>query len=45
MAHAAHTFFIAQRGDKGLAQGDADIFHGVVGVDVQVACSRHFNIH
>lgn len=37
MAVAADAFLVADRLVHGLAQRDADIFHRVVGVDVQVA--------
>ena len=37
MAVAADALFVANGLGKGLAQGDADVFHRVVGVDVQIA--------
>ena len=36
MTVAGQPFLVAQRLRKGLADGDADILHGVMAVDVQV---------
>jgi hypothetical protein len=37
MTEAAHAGFVANRLGKGLAQGDADVLHRVVAIDVQIA--------
>src|SRR5690606_11290742 len=43
VAVAAQTLLVAHCPGKGLAEGDANIFHGVVIVDVQVAAT--FDVH
>ncbi len=45
MAVAADAFFVANGLGKGLAQGDADVFDGVVAVNVQVAGAFHVQIN
>ena len=45
MAIPQYAFFIAHRLGKSLPQCDADIFHRVVGVDVQVALGGNTEIH
>ena len=44
VAIAANAFFVAHGLGKSLAQGDADVFHGVVAVDVQVTGAFHVQI-
>src|SRR5690606_10586466 len=44
MAVAAHAGLIAHGGGKGLAQRDADIFHGVVVVDVDVTVAMDVEV-
>jgi len=44
MAIAADALLVAHGPRKGLAQGDAHVFHRVVAVDVQVAIAINFQI-
>ena len=37
MAVAAHALLVTDRFGKGLTQRDADVFNGVMGIDVQIA--------
>ena len=41
---ATDAALVAQRLEKSLAEANADIFHGVVGVDVQVASAFHAQV-
>src|SRR3569833_2666707 len=45
MAVAAQTFFVAHRLRHRLAERDADVFHRMVGVDVQIAFGNHLDIN
>ena len=44
MAVTRDAFFIAERACKRLAQGNADIFHRVMGIDFQIAFGVDFQI-
>jgi hypothetical protein len=44
MAVARHSFFIAHRLRERLAEGDADVFHGVVRIDVEIALGHDVDI-
>ena len=44
MAIAAQALLVAERLGNGLAERDADVFHGVVGIDVQVALGFDFEV-
>ena len=45
MAISTQAFFIAHSFAEGLPQGNAHIFHGVVAVDVQIACALDVQIY
>ena len=45
MAVTSHAFFVTHRLGKGLAQGDAHIFHQMVAVDMQIAHGLNVQIH
>ena len=45
VAVAAQAFFVANGAGHGLAKADADIFHRVVAVDVQVAVAIDFEVN
>ncbi len=44
MAIAHQSLFVAERFDQCLAEHDADIFHGVVKIDLRVALGAHLEL-
>ena len=45
MSVAQDALLVAHRLRERLAQGDADILHRVMGIDMQIAFGVHFDIH